>query len=226
MILIGGSVWKWPNEWVNLFFDVLNVPVPSLNHDLDDRAVWVNNKGREKSFSVKEVWKGMRRNAPKVMWFKHVWFSQCIPRHAFVLWMAIKGKLKTQDRLSKWLNINDMLCPFCNSCKDSHSHLFFECAYSRRLWERLKLVTKLGDMSYIWGEVVSGMVNKTASNKIWSIIQRLAFGAVVYFIWQERNFRIFEKSSRSDDCLFSIIVENVRLRLMGLKILKTSPDVK
>ncbi|PWA70874.1 reverse transcriptase domain, Reverse transcriptase zinc-binding domain protein [Artemisia annua] len=119
-----------------------------------------------------------------------------------------------------------MYCPFCNSCKDSHSHLFFACDFSRRLWERLKVMAKLDDLSCVWGEVVSGTVNKAASNKIWSIIQRLIFGAAVYFIWQERNFRIFKKCARSDEALFSLITETIRLRLIGLKILKVSNDVK
>lgn len=140
--------------------------------------------------------------------------------------MAIKGKLKTQDKLSKWLNVHDMASPFCNSCKDSYNHFFFYCEFSRRLWERLKVMAKLGDMSYVWGEVIYGIVNKVDSNKIWSIIQRLLFGAVVYFIWQERNFRIFKKCARSDEALFSLITETIRLRLMGLKILKVSTDVK
>ncbi|PWA55347.1 hypothetical protein CTI12_AA427380 [Artemisia annua] len=83
--------------------------------------------------------------------------------------------------------------------KDSHSHLFFDFIYSRRLWERLKAMAKLDDINYTWGEVISGI---------------------------ERNFRVFQKCSRSEDCLFSIIIETIRLRLMGLQILKVSADVK
>ncbi|PWA50316.1 reverse transcriptase zinc-binding domain-containing protein [Artemisia annua] len=119
-----------------------------------------------------------------------------------------------------------MSCPLCNSCKDSHTHLFFACAYLRRLWERLKEVAKLDDVSYVWGEVISGIVNKSASNRIWSIIQRLVFGAVVYFIWQERNFRVVQLSSRVVKGLFYVIFDTVRLRLMGLKIIKVSPNVR
>ncbi|GJR05296.1 hypothetical protein Tco_0528280 [Tanacetum coccineum] len=93
--LICNSSWTWPNEWFNDFVEVLNIPVPILNNEIDDRTVWVNRKGNEKSFSMSE------------------------------------------------------------------------------------------------GKVVSGIVNKAASNGIWSIIQRLVFGATVYFIWQKRNFRLF-----------------------------------
>nr|GEV29055.1 copia protein [Tanacetum cinerariifolium] len=78
-------------------------------------------------------------------------FSLSSGLHSFILWMAIKGKLKTQDRLSKWLNILDM-------------------AY--------------------------------------------------------RNFKLFRMYERSEDKLFSSITDTVRLKLMGLTLLKASPDVK
>ncbi|GJT07259.1 RNA-directed DNA polymerase, eukaryota, reverse transcriptase zinc-binding domain protein [Tanacetum coccineum] len=114
--------------------------------------------------------------------------------------MAIKGRLKTQDRLSKWLNILDM--------------------------ERLKVMARLEDLSNIWAKIIFGIINKPACNGIWSIIQRLVLGAMVYFVWQERNFRLFRKCERSDDKLFLIITKTVRLKLMGLALLKASPDVK
>ena len=133
--------------------------------------------------------------------------------------------LKTQDMLSKWLTIQDMKCPLCNGCKDSHSHLFFVCPFSKILWERLKGLDKLHDLSNTWGEVVFGIVNKPAKNSIWSFIQRLLFGAVVYFIWQERNMRLFGNGGRSIDSVYSKIVETVRFKLMGL-IMKQSLDVQ
>ncbi|GJT90931.1 RNA-directed DNA polymerase, eukaryota, reverse transcriptase zinc-binding domain protein [Tanacetum coccineum] len=142
------------------------------------------------------------------------------------VWQWPRGRLKTQDRLSKWLNILDMSYPFCKSCKDSHSHLFFDPPYSKRLWERLKAMARLEDISSACGEIVFGISNKPASSGIWSVIQRLVLGAVVYFVWQERNFRLFRKCERSNDKLFSIITKTVRLKLMGLNILKASLDVK
>ncbi|GJT92141.1 RNA-directed DNA polymerase, eukaryota, reverse transcriptase zinc-binding domain protein [Tanacetum coccineum] len=102
---------------------------------------------------------------------------------------------------------------------------FLTVLFSKRLWERLKIMARLEDISNVWGEVVSGIANRLAKNGIWSIIQRLVLGAAVYFIWQERNYKLFRKCERSNDKLFSIITETVRLKVMGLKIIRTSPDV-
>ena len=85
-------------------------------------------------------------------------------------------------------------------------------------------MAKLDSVSNNWAEVISSIANRPARNTIWSVIQRLVFGAVVYFIWQERNARIVSNSYKSEMELFKIIVDSVRLRLMGLRI-KVTPDV-
>lgn len=222
--LVNNGAWNWPCSWNSRFGEILDIQVPNIIENFDDKVVWENKKGKKKNFSVNEVWKVMKDNYPKVIWVNHVWFTQCVPRHSFILWMAVKGRLKTQDRISRWLNIQDMSCPFCNGCKDSHSHLFFSCNFARRLWERLKIMAKLDNVSNSWAQIISCIVNRPAKNTIWSVIQRLVLGASVYFIWQERNMRLFDGHSRTMDELFKIVVENVRFRIMGLK-LKVTPDV-
>ncbi|PWA82683.1 Caffeate O-methyltransferase (COMT) family [Artemisia annua] len=82
------------------------------------------------------------------------------------------------------------------------------------------------DLSCVWGEIVSGMSIKAANNSIWSGIQRLVFGAAVYFIWQERNFRIFQNRFRTDETVFRIIVDTVRHKLLGLKIKRSLDSEK
>ena len=222
--LISNEDWNWPGNWNDSFSVVMDIQVPKLVVDVEDKSVWINKKGREKNFCVNEVWKGIKNSYPEVIWYNHVWFNQCVPRHSFILWMAIKGRLKTQDRISRWLNIQDMSCPFCKLCKDSHSHLFFSCVFSKRLWERLKGMAKLSHVSNSWAQVISSVVNIQAKNTIWSVIQRLMLGATVYFIWQERNMRLFGSYGRTENELFKIIVDAVRFRIMGLK-LRVTTDV-
>ncbi|PWA48972.1 reverse transcriptase domain, Reverse transcriptase zinc-binding domain protein [Artemisia annua] len=82
------------------------------------------------------------------------------------------------------------------------------------------------DLSHIWAETISGLSIKTANNSLWSVIQRLVFGAAVYYIWQERNGRIFRKEFRSEEAVFKVIVDTVRYKLMGLKIKKSREAVK
>ncbi|PWA37992.1 reverse transcriptase domain, Reverse transcriptase zinc-binding domain protein [Artemisia annua] len=110
------------------------------------------------------------------------------------------------------------MCPLCNTVDETHAHLFFACSFSKSIWDNLKILCKLDNVSCVWAEIVSGISIRVASNSIWSVIQRLVFGAAVYYIWQERNFRLFQKNYRSEETVFKVIVDIVRHKLLGLKI--------
>nr|GEZ37063.1 hypothetical protein [Tanacetum cinerariifolium] len=44
---------------------ILQVYIPVVNVNLDDKVVWNNKKGKEKNFSVHEVWKGIKQDSAK-----------------------------------------------------------------------------------------------------------------------------------------------------------------
>ncbi|PWA74726.1 Phytosulfokine [Artemisia annua] len=83
-------------------------------------------------------------------------------------------------------------------------------------------MAKLRNVSNNWAQIVSCMVNIPAKNSIWSVIQRLMLGASVYYIWQERNMRLFGSYGRTEEELLKIIVDAVRCRIMGLKLSATT----
>ncbi|GKB75951.1 zf-RVT domain-containing protein, partial [Tanacetum coccineum] len=59
--------------------------------------------GKVVNFSVSTAWADLSIVKPVVPWRKLVWFSQNVPRNTFMLWLVISQKLKTQDRMEKWL---------------------------------------------------------------------------------------------------------------------------
>nr|GEV32451.1 hypothetical protein [Tanacetum cinerariifolium] len=67
-VMIEGNEWVWPIEWDDRFEEVINISVPILEHDVNDKTVWVDKNGKEKLFSVKEVWKAVRIDCLKVIW--------------------------------------------------------------------------------------------------------------------------------------------------------------
>lgn len=63
-----------------------------------------------------------------------VWHRMVLPRHAFIMWLAIKQRLFTMDHLSALLPlVQDTQCVLCEGTIETHLHLFFECTYSRQL---------------------------------------------------------------------------------------------
>ncbi|GJW54812.1 reverse transcriptase zinc-binding domain-containing protein [Tanacetum coccineum] len=175
-------------------------------------------------YSTRTVWRDMDCDNPKVIWRHLIWFAQCIPRHSFVLWMAIQNRLMTQDRVVVWKPNEHMKCVLCDQCPDSHDHLFFACLYSSLVWnEMLKTLSKriISD----WNNTVEEISKMKANNSIDSIVSRLVFGAVVYFIWQERNTRMYKQIKRNEESLIQTIKETVRLRMMSF-IVKESIAVR
>ena len=67
---------------------------------------------------------------------------------------------------------------------------------------------------------MNNLANTQAKNSIWKIINRVSLAASVYFIWRERNARIFKKETRTVVQVIQSINENVKLRLMSLKVKK------
>ncbi|GKE87302.1 RNA-directed DNA polymerase, eukaryota, reverse transcriptase zinc-binding domain protein, partial [Tanacetum coccineum] len=139
-----------------------------------------------------------------------------LAQYAFIIWMAVKGRLKTQDRVAVWnlnnnmkcsmcnktndshlqtqdkvavrnLN-NNMKCSMCNKTNDSHSHLFFECEYSNKIWKDLSGTMKVNNMANSWNAIDDFYVSSPCNNSIWSIM----------------------------------IIESVRTQMMGLKVRKTA----
>ncbi|XP_022037384.1 uncharacterized protein LOC110940109 [Helianthus annuus] len=92
--------WKWPVAWYDLFPVLINIPLPTLVDDMADRSCWKDHGGNLQHFHSSQAWDSLRVRNDKVDWVDAVWFSQCIPRHSFHVWLVIQNKLKTQDRMS------------------------------------------------------------------------------------------------------------------------------
>nr|GEU58636.1 hypothetical protein [Tanacetum cinerariifolium] len=106
-----------------------------IHNDTRDKAVWLDINGKENMFSVRQVWKDFNYDETSVDWYRIIWFAKNIPRHAYVVWMAIQNRLSTQDRISIWKANEVMQYVFCKQCLDSVEHLFFQCAYSKQIWK-------------------------------------------------------------------------------------------
>ncbi|GJZ79557.1 zinc finger, CCHC-type containing protein [Tanacetum coccineum] len=78
------------------------VPVSSLDESRQDIPQWCDANGKLSTFSVKNAWEALRPRGMEVGWFRTVWFSHCIPRHAFHLWLIMRNSLKTQDKMRQW----------------------------------------------------------------------------------------------------------------------------
>lgn len=122
-----------------------------------------------------------------------------LPRHQFILWIAVSKRLATVDRLQKWGIQVPSACVLCDSGLEEtadHDHLFVSCAYSKCLWT--SLLMWLGEKRQLgtWNDEVDWMTKRTKNSKARDGILSFLFAASVYHIWQKRNARRFQSHKR------------------------------
>ncbi|GJT95362.1 RNA-directed DNA polymerase, eukaryota, reverse transcriptase zinc-binding domain protein [Tanacetum coccineum] len=218
--------WNWPEGWLSKFPLLSSVNPPNSLNDKEDQIMWVDNNDKRDKFSTSQAWLSIRDDWPNVQWHNVVWYSQLIPKHAFIFWLAIQDKLLTQDRMAKWKDITDLKCPLCKKCADSHDHLFFKCEFASQVWnEMLKKTIILGGMVSL-KEIVDNISKERGKNSIGVVINKLVLAATVYMIWKERNQRLFRDEAKTVDAICNLIYEQVRNKLMTLKVKQSINVIK
>ncbi|GJY56009.1 homeodomain-like protein [Tanacetum coccineum] len=210
------SLWVW---WVHM-------------HKLKGRTIWDIPVKADMSWGWRKLlqiraWEALRPRGNEITWYHIVWFSHNIPRHAFNLWLIMRRSLKTQDRLRQWdvgphVDLNTLRCKLCDSQPDSHEHLFFECPYSARIWI---LIRSLGGMELVspkLHDIISYLQPIAHRRNARSVIGRILVAAAAYFIWVERNNRVFKNSRRSPKELRDAIIVTVRLKLLSFRFKNTA----
>ncbi|GKC96297.1 reverse transcriptase domain-containing protein [Tanacetum coccineum] len=182
-----------------------------------DVLEWRNNMGEAKNFSVAAVWNCIRPRSDEVDWCHVVWFSNCIPHHAFHLWLVARRRLKTHDMLRQWDFNGSLLsfqCPLCDGPPDSHEHLFFECSFSSQVWGHMRNLAGLSNVAGSIQVIVDTLIPFLKRRSARSVVAKLVVAACSYFIWQEQNSRLFNNQTRS----FRQVIECIK-SLVSLKLL-------
>ncbi|GKD73951.1 reverse transcriptase zinc-binding domain-containing protein [Tanacetum coccineum] len=215
--MISDGVWKLSKQWTIIHPQLNSIPIPNLM-ECDDRVMWENNKGEVVKFSISNMWKDWIQGEEKVAWHKVVWFSQCTPKHSFILWLTILMRLSTQDRIAKWFPGRNTICPLCEECLESHNHLFFKCSYSEKIWTEMRKKSSLNFINNEWEVILKRVIEMSCNNSIRSVLRRLILATCVYYIWDERNKRLFGNQKRDYKTVLLIIINHIRIKLTSLKV--------
>ncbi|GKC07260.1 retrovirus-related pol polyprotein from transposon TNT 1-94, partial [Tanacetum coccineum] len=139
--------------------------------------------------------------------------------------VPLSNRLLTQDKIMAWGTKTGLLCSLCKKVNDSHDHLFFLCDYSKDMWNRLAPMMNMTRTVYKWDEVVTDLLKFKHGKNIWSVMRRISFAAMIYYIWQERNQRLFRGENRDREILFKAINEVIKLKLMNIRV-RNSAEVR
>ncbi|GKU98316.1 hypothetical protein SLEP1_g11335 [Rubroshorea leprosula] len=134
--VINGSFWQWPParcpQLVQIQMHLFDI-YPQEGEK--DTVVWVPSTSG--SFKIGQTWHWLRRRQDRKIWHRLVWFSQAIPKHSFISWLAVLNRLSTRARQKQWTPTISDTCILCNGSPETNEHLFFKCSYTRRIWQQL-----------------------------------------------------------------------------------------
>jgi hypothetical protein len=133
-----------------------------------------------------------------VSWGRVVWEQWSLPKHSFILWLAVLGKLRTRDRLR--FVPPDPNCMFCRRAEESHGHLFFACEWTCRLWALIKSWLRIERVMQTLASAIRGLCFQR--NSLVARMKRAALSITTYLIWEERNKRVFDGRSREISAVF------------------------
>ncbi|GJS26214.1 reverse transcriptase domain, reverse transcriptase zinc-binding domain protein [Tanacetum coccineum] len=139
------------------------------------------------------------------------------------MWLIFRRKLRTQDLIPSW-DVSTSLgnvCSLCETVMDSHEHIFFECSFSQGIWDRIKRLAGLERYPPNIYDIFHTMLPFINRRTTCSVVAKLLIAAAAYYVWQERNWRLFKKGKRSPDQLVECIRSSVRLRLFSCTFKKS-----
>ncbi|GJZ58943.1 putative reverse transcriptase domain, reverse transcriptase zinc-binding domain protein [Tanacetum coccineum] len=141
-----------------------------------------------KSSQLKNAWEALRPHGNEILWSRVVWFPHGIPRHAFHIWIVLRGSLRTQDKLRQW-----------------------------DVWHYVRSMDDMDLLPPTLHQIVTHLAPMAKHRTARSVIGRLLLAASAYFIWIERNNRLFKNSRKTPEEIRDCIMVTVRLKLLTFR---------
>ncbi|GJU06895.1 homeodomain-like protein [Tanacetum coccineum] len=225
--LIETGAWRWPEPWLIKAPNHALIAAPNIDISRHDSMRWCDLNGNLSDFSVKCAWEVLRPRGQQVMWYHITWFSHCIPRHAFHIWLVMRRCLKTQYKLRPWdvdaqTDVSQLRCSLCGSQQDSHEHLFFECSYSSKVWNYIRNLAGMEHVPPVLDDIAMWFIPMANKRSFKNVVGKMLFAAASYYIWMEGNNRLFKKNRRSPEEIRDLVMTTVRLKLVTFRFKNTS----
>ncbi|XP_074306270.1 uncharacterized protein LOC141641510 [Silene latifolia] len=151
----------------------------------------------------------LRGTQPTVEWSKAIWDNWSLPKHRFLGWLIAHNSLHTNSRLMRFGMDVDGQCVLCGLAEETQQHLFFSCAYTRRV---LKAVMDCTSLKLPEGDILHWCVHNPGL-KIQRGVKVALVMSILYQVWQQRNKCRVEQVLMRPMCLAQRISEDMRKRI-------------
>lgn len=163
-----------------------------------------------------KTWESVRNRSDRVDWNSVVWFSGCIPWHAFHLWVTHLNRVPTRTRITSWAQNTETSCLFCDVCEENRDHLFLRCRYSEQIWKMT--IKRLGYqpcLFHTWTSLIEWL--RIEDSTCPQTLRKLTAHAVIYNLWLDRNNRLHNAVFSTPQRLFKEIDRQIRNTILARK---------
>ena len=134
----------------------------------------------------------------------------------FLVWLMVRNRCPTRDRIISWGLQTDPRCLLCNVADESIAHCFFDCNFAWDVWRIMAAKCHFAS-SRQWTAILPQIKSHT-SNKVQTTFLLLCWQATLYALWTERNNRLHNAHFTSPDGLVAQIKLTVKNRISSLRI--------
>ncbi|XP_074267101.1 uncharacterized protein LOC141590405 [Silene latifolia] len=151
----------------------------------------------------------LRGARTKVEWHNAIWECWNLPKHRFMGWLITHKSLHTNSRLKGFEMNVDGMCFLCGQAEETQKHLFFECAFSRRVIQELM---KTSGLRLPDSDVLHWCIHNTDLKKQRKVKNALVLSAM-YQVWQQRNKSRIEQLVLRPSRIALLIIDDMKKRI-------------
>ncbi|XP_060211613.1 uncharacterized protein LOC132639147 [Lycium barbarum] len=153
-------------------------------------------------------------------WWRAVWGNANTPKHSFISWLVMHGRILTRDRLYNMGLCREKDCTLCGNCDETIKHLFFECVYSKYCLEEimkwLQIHGRNLELEGMWSRLARKAQGKISRSLLWAV-----WTALIYHIWEARNEALWQQRVPRPQRVIVTIQLETKVRIFDILNRKT-----
>nr|GEW88301.1 hypothetical protein [Tanacetum cinerariifolium] len=200
--VLDSDSWNWPIEWQDKYPMACSLTIPNLDPSSRDLLVWRNQNDVEMQFSVATVWDTIRPRGEEVDWYNVVWFSHCVLRHAFHLWILMNIYFLLYFSSEIWAHMKMFAgLPKCSSSLEDIVICLVPISKKRSARSVIAKLVFAACSYFTWQERNYRLFKKRKRSK--EQVLELIMSSIRLKLLSCR----FKKTSRVDSIVFAIVVD-------------------
>jgi hypothetical protein len=148
-------------------------------------------------------------------WWQLVWFPHAISKLSFILWLVMRNRMITGERLVKRGYKGDVIYIYiCRNGLESRYHLFFECSFSYCIWKFCIYRCKEDNPPVFWKDILQ-LGRSKWTNKSLKGLKCCLVLSTIYNIWLTINDIKHAGQPRIEEQILNIILREICSRIVG-----------